>query len=131
MAKLKWHSVRDVMRQRHVAPAPAPAQEFWADFRRRAGPQLRAQVASERSVPVLPWRLSWVAAAALAMVLAAALALGPLGRRSVAAGGLGSSVAQVDVFVPYSTMMILQDQKTGGALVWVTDLDGWDEEDDT
>ena len=37
---------------------------------------------------------------------------------------LYSGVEEIEVFVPYSSVMIMKDAKSGGSLVWLAGLDG-------
>jgi len=122
MGKVKWHDVRDALRRHATAPAPPPAEEFWEAFRAHAslGPPAAERQAERPRALLLP-RLAWAAAGAVA--LAAALVMfTPPATRPPAQEHLVSQVEEVNVFVAYSSVMIMQDEKSGSALVWVAGM---------
>ena len=122
MRRLKWQHVRDALVARNPAPAPLSAAEFWQEFRLRA---TRIPVAAPARVARRPravvLRLAW--AAVLVCLLLGVLFRGRLGAppRGLARSEL-STVEEIDVLVPYSSMIIVQDEESGGTLVLLADL---------
>ena len=126
MATMKWHEIREALCRRHDVPAAPPPAEFWSRFRTRieSEPRPRQEEVRAFQAPVIPWRFAW-AAAAVAVLAFTLLLVAPHRRDSRA-----SRVDEIEVYVSYSTMMIMQDAKTGGAVVWLTDLDMMDADSD-
>ena len=116
MRRLNWETIRSALRERQAAPAPAPAAEFWADFHRRAAQVHQARVAPVPVVDAFRWRVAFAAAAVVFLI--GAVAFLPMFRPGPEfAGPAVSSVEQVEGFgSPY---MIVNDEQSGGALVWV------------
>jgi len=132
MGRLTWHDIRQQLRQQDSVPPPPPATEFWTRFRARARQRLRPEPTPVRQ-RARPWahplpRLAWAAALLILTGLAVLLlqrdptpGSGPL--VAVAGRANASAIEEIEVFVPYSSMMIMQDAETGSAIVWLADLD--------
>ncbi len=126
MGKLKWNVIQRALVASDTVPEPPPAEEFWADFKARASLAGRAPALSAARSPSVAWaRFAWTTAA---VAVVSALLLVPLLRKpdvvSIAAVPVGTStVEEIEVYVPYSSVMILEDEETGGTIVWLDDLD--------
>ncbi len=127
MSGMKWQDMQSALRTACKAPEPRPAAEFWAEFNRRvAAMPAEALPATAASLPLsFPWArpLRWAAAA----LVAALLTLPVLLRQGAQAPArnhdqANSELEEIEVFVPYSTMMIMQDRESGGTVVWLADL---------
>lgn len=118
--KTKWQDIQAALREQDNAPAPRNAGEFWREFRIRA-----AQPAAD--APPLPaftfWprmqRAVWATAALFAIMGIVGLSLRdtPPGSDSP----LMSEVQEINVAVPYSSIMVMRDAETGATMVWVSD----------
>lgn len=119
--RLDW---RRALRAHCAVPASVPADDFWSLFRARAA--LVPRVARRPAVAALRlWggRLGWVTAVCVVGVavwigIRPPPAVGPLAPERLTLAGL-STVDQVDVRVPYGSLLIVRDPQHGGTLVWV------------
>lgn len=119
MGKIRWQHIRAVLREQAVAPPPQHETEFWREFRNRVG----QPAADEQPARVLTFwprvqRTIWAAAALFAIMGIVGLSL-----RSTDPGGkspLMSEVQEINVAVPYSSIMIMRDVETGATMVWVS-----------
>ena len=124
MGRLKWQQIRNALREQdRLPPVPAPAA-FWTVFRQRLGAGPAAAVRPAVHPFGLPWpRLVWAFAALafIATALTTVVKMSTHERRRD--GAIVAAVEEIEVFVPYSSMMIMQDEQSGGAIVWVAGLD--------
>jgi hypothetical protein len=104
----------ETMRRRQALPPPAPAADFWAGFERAARDVPRDAVTGPP--PVWVGRLVPAAALAAGLVLLAGLPL--LFRPSRPGGGL--PVLSLDVRTAYDSVIMMQDDRGRGTIVWVT-----------
>jgi hypothetical protein len=110
---------------REQVPQPeAPARErFWADFRARASlvPQ---QSAGGLTVGRSRWRspVYAVLSAAAAVVVAVAVFRGS-GSSAVQPSAKLSKVSELDVYMDYSSVMIVEDQQNRGTVIWMASAD--------
>ncbi|OGV72078.1 MAG: hypothetical protein A3K19_08305 [Lentisphaerae bacterium RIFOXYB12_FULL_65_16] len=114
------------MSRRSASPTPVPADQFWAKFRSQAAREPRTEAV------VVPWlwfapSQAWAAAAAVAVLAGLLWIAGPGGGASTRGAGGGqrllvSAVEEIHVFVTYSSVLILQDEKNGSTLVWLGNL---------
>lgn len=119
---MKWSNIRSEMRHHLGPPPPKGAADFWADFEARArlvaGPDGAETLPGAQ--PVMWGR--WVAVAASLAVVGVLLwprTPLPSPHASLPAAVRLSNVDSVDVFVDHGSLMIIQDQKNGGTLVWL------------
>lgn len=118
---MKWQRIQEALRREHAVPPAPPAERFWATFRARVA--VDGASAVRPALRFSPRRhLSWAAAALVALTLAVVSLLPPAGR-PVASTPRLSGVQEVDVFVPYSSMMIIEDDERGGSILWLAGLD--------
>ncbi|MBT3375606.1 MAG: hypothetical protein HN742_12060 [Lentisphaerae bacterium] len=121
MVKTKWHNIQKTLREQDDVPAPQQESEFWREFRIRAA----QPVQDEESGPALPFwprvqRTIWAAAALAVIVSVVGLSL----RNTTTPGSdspLMSEVQEINVTVPYSSIMVMRDVETGATMVWVSD----------
>lgn len=123
MSRVKWHDVRKVLQQEFHTPATRSEGDFWSDFRVRAelgpGPEGKAVA----SPGVIPRRFGWVLA--VCIVLAVVVTSLMIHKRTSGPGemtALRSEVEEIEIFVPYTSVMIVQDAESGGSVVWLADL---------
>ncbi len=121
MSRLKWSEIRAGLRRECSVPEPGEAKRFWIDFRARA--RLGPGPEAVGSAPLRPWVWRW--RWALATVAVVGLLVFPLTRRvgSEQTREAGSEIEAIEVFVPYSALMIMQDQESGASVVWLADLE--------
>jgi hypothetical protein len=125
-SRLSDNELKQLLAGQQRIPPMADADEFWARFRARAElvPQAEPSPAAHGLGTALwpRWALAGVTVAAL-ILLMLTIEL-PL-RRSSGRQALQalSKVDQVDVFVDYASMMIVEDSENGGTLVWLAGID--------
>ena len=107
-------------------PPMTDATEFWAKFRARAElvPQVEPSAPGRDQARAFwpRWGLAGVTVATLLLLMLTIempLWRGPDGAERQAL----SKVDQVDVFVDYASMMIVEDSENGGTLVWLAGLE--------
>ena len=129
MAKLEWSQIQRELKQQASGPESPPADEFWTDFRSRLSAESREDVVSAPFLWFAP-KTAWAMAAAFAFMLGLTALLLPTAPSSssntVASAAVNqqvSEVEEIDVFVTYSSVMIMQDEQNGSTLVWVGDME--------
>lgn len=122
MSRYRWNEIRNRMKAEYAPPTPREAGEFWSNFRIRAT-AMQAPESSRTKRPQPIWgRPMWALAAAL-LVVGLFLSLPRSGGPATANGPVPrSEVKEIEVFVPYSSMMIMQDAKSGTSVVWLSDV---------
>jgi hypothetical protein len=126
MAKLTWNRIRDEMGRHNASPALTPTDRFWSAFRSRAAHEPRADVVAVPWLWFVPSH-AWAAAAAVAVLAGLLWVTGPGGSTPPRGAGsrqklLVSAVQEIHVFVTYSSVVILPDEKNGSTLVWFGNL---------
>lgn len=135
MRRLAWQEIRKALRRQDTPPPPTAPEVFWTQFRARAAQVRRPQPAAAparqrfRAPPLM--KVAW-AAATLTLAGLAVLSL----RREPMPGSpttnehpshalapIASAIEEIEVFVPYSSVMIMQDAESGSAIVWLADLE--------
>ncbi len=120
----KWNDIQKALREGVPPPPVRDETEFWSDFRARAelgpGPDAEATVARAG----LPWRLGWtLAVSAVVCIVAVSVFRTRTPSPHALTTTTRSEVEDIEVFVPYTSMMIMQDVSSGGSVVWLADLD--------
>ena len=124
-------ALQKALRETAALPEPRPAEVFWQDFRARASltVQQDPEVAAVQDGALLSLRWASVGLALLLVLGSATLYLHPWAQpvhvASVPAAlptGL-SKVEEVEVLSEYSSVMIVEDAKNGGTLIWVASAD--------
>lgn len=110
------NNIRDALREEGTPP-PREAPDFWSDFRARAT-MVRQDEAVPAGrfhlpVPVMRWAAGLAVAAVAAVVLVVAMP-SPQANAGV--------VRSLEISEPYESVMILQDAKAGGTIIWVEGL---------
>lgn len=125
MSRRDWKAIRKRIRAKYAAPSPRDGKAFWREFRTRAvqdgsdAAPVRVPLSRAPRIPLV-----WAAAAVLIGVVSAVVLVKlrlettpPRTARQVPA------VEEIEVFVPYTSMMIMQDAEDAGSIVWVTDME--------
>ena len=121
MGKLKWNRIRAELKAHCAPPGPKPRESFWASFRAQAQLVNRDDHAAAARPPLAFRRpLAWAAAAAVGVAFAVFVTLSQNGGNAQPPQ-LASAIEEIEVFVPYSTMMIMQDD-SGASMVWLADV---------
>jgi len=121
MPHLKWKDIRRALQRETRVPEFPKEEAFWADFRAHAslGPGPTAgDVASH--VPTA-WRWGWALAATLAVTLLLFPLVKPEKEEHLVMAN--SAIEEIEVFIPYSSIIIMQDAKSGVSIVWLADLE--------
>lgn len=126
MNKPTWQQIQEGLKSEYKAPDNRDASEFWTDFRARASLVNQTEESASAPQPLQWHRPMWaIATAAIIMVI---FVFSPALRNndpSQPATLLAehSEVQEIEVFVPYSSMMIMQDAESGTSVVWLTDVE--------
>ena len=125
MKKPSWQHICEVLRVRHAPPLPMPADEFW----RRVGPFLHADTAASGPAALLPlplWggRKRWAFAVAAALLFSAAVVVLEWRRLPQPGKKLAgiSALEQVEVWVDYQSIMVVNSARHPGTVVWVSGM---------
>lgn len=113
-----WDRIRQALR-RQGAPAMRSRESFWAAFAARAGlmeREFQAPEATARWSPAV-WQWSLAAAAVALVLLGWGVWFSATGRLSSA-----TQVLSLDVVATHSGVVIIEDVRARGTIVWITDL---------
>lgn len=106
-------------------PVSRGKDAFWADFKARA-----ATVPQDGAQPIPSPRIlfqTWVRVAAAVLVLGVSGVLSVKMMNRSQAPEKVSNIQEVDVFMEYSSMVILEDVDHGGTFVWITEEESVDQ----
>jgi hypothetical protein len=127
MKPISWTRIKEALRQ--VPPpmvSPAPAAEFWADFKARA--RMYPPLAPAPEFVPNPLVMRWAMAAAAVLVLAGVLVGGALLRGG---NGGGTVIKSLDVVASHSAVLIMSDEAPHATILWIADMVGEDDGDST
>jgi len=106
---------------------PCPPEAFWEDFRAHA--RLRNQEEPEAAKPVVaPWRSRWAWVGTCAAVLLAVFGIRFLGGDAVAQA---SQINSVEVVASHSGVLIMTDESSHSAILWIVDMEAGEEDGDS
>ena len=103
----EWPDIKQAMDGCRQAPPLPDRDAFWADFRSRAQGCARQ--------PPAPSPARWVAAAALALVLASL----PFALLRVPPAGAANVINALDVQVAHQAVLIMDDAPSRGTVLWI------------
>ena len=118
MKRHSWNDIKGGISTRQPPGQMLDKDEFWSDFKARA--KLRSQETPARNSR--PLVLSWAVATACAVLLVAGIVKFQL-TRSGDTVQHGSSVTSLDVMVPHSAVLIMNDEPDQGTIVWIVDME--------
>ncbi len=124
--KRSWKEITEGMAEGERGK-PHPAEAFWEDFRARA--RLRNQEEPGTVKPVLaPWRSRWAWVGTCAALLLAFLGMRFLGGGAVAEA---SQINSVEVVASHSGVLIMTDESSQSAILWIVDMEDGEEDGDS
>ena len=116
MKPLSWQEVREGLAQQGVTRPARNAGDFWSDFKARARLTVQEDVALNE-VRRIPWFRLAYATAAVVVVAAIGLLLLPTQGLPV-----GNRIKSLEVIASHSGVIIMNDNKAGGTILWISDL---------
>ena len=127
MSPITWKQVKDSLCKMSTPVTPAPAGEFWVDFKARA--RLHPQhVPANDAVPRLVV-FRWALAAASVLVLGGLFLSGHI-LRPGGSGEPGTTIKSLEVVASHSAVLIMNDDKQRATILWIADMDSDADADD-
>ena len=114
--------LKEALCQTQQPPAMRTANEFWGEFKAKARLTPQAGAAADTPVPhraLRPWLGPAISAAAAVLILALIYLPGLTRPREAQF----SEVQEVEVMVEYSGMMVMNDTRNRGTVIWLSGLD--------
>jgi hypothetical protein len=133
MADLNWDKIEAELRQQKPEKEPCPADEFWKEFKERAG-----DVDQDQEEPLPRVRLfpRWVAAAAALFVVGIGIWIMMANRPGPVIGpgpdpiqivdvGETTEINSIEVFAPHEGTVILSEDPDQGTVLWIATADDY------
>ena len=133
MADLNWDKIEAELRQQKPEKEPRPADEFWKEFKERAGEQAQDQDEPLPRVRLFP---RWIAAAAALFIVGVGIWVvmanrgGPagipgVGPIQVVDVGETTEINSIEVFAPHEGTVILSEDPDQGTVLWIATADDY------
>jgi len=124
--KRSWKETKEAIAG-GIRGKPAAPDAFWEDFRARARLRRQEEPANTRPL-VIPWRNKWAWVGTCAALLLAFLGIHMMDGGAVAQA---SQINSVEVVASHSGVLIMTDESSQSAILWIVDMEAGEENGDT